>query len=185
MRLMLRLFVVSSVAIAAWALAQTVDPTKSSITIVFTQMNVPVDAQFKKFTATLNFDPAKPADARALLDIDIASFDLGPGAEEYNAEVKKKEWFDVKQFPRAVFQADAGMKPTGANKFDVPGKLTIKGATQNVVAPVVVKKDGTATVFEGQLPIKRLAFNIGEGDWKATDTLADEVIIKFRILAKP
>jgi len=38
-------------------------------------------------------------------------------------------------------------------------------------------------VFEGQLPIKRLAFNIGEGEWKDTSMVADEVVIKFRVTA--
>ena len=32
------------------------------------------------------------------------------------------------------------------------------------------------------LPIKRLAFNIGEGEWKDASTVADDVQIKFRIV---
>jgi polyisoprenoid-binding protein YceI len=31
-------------------------------------------------------------------------------------------------------------------------------------------------VFEGQLPIKRLAYNIGEGEWTDTSMVADEVL---------
>ena len=38
-------------------------------------------------------------------------------------------------------------------------------------------------MFEGALPIKRLAFNIGEGEWKDTSMVADDVIIKFRVMA--
>jgi polyisoprenoid-binding protein YceI len=165
--------------------AQSIDTAKSRITITFKQMNVPVDAAFKRFNAKLNFDPAKPAEARALVEIDMASFDFGPGAEEYSAEVQKKEWFDTKQFPQATFAAGAGLKVVGENKFEAPGILTIKGKTQNIVAPLVAKTEAGATVFEGQLAIKRLAFNIGEGEWKDTDTVADEVVIKFRIVAKP
>jgi len=37
-------------------------------------------------------------------------------------------------------------------------------------------------IFDGALPIKRLTYNIGEGEWKATDTVADEVIIKFHVV---
>ena len=43
------------------------------------------------------------------------------------------------------------------------------------------KPEGGKQVFEGQLPIKRLAFNIGEGEWKDTSMVADEVVIKFRV----
>jgi polyisoprenoid-binding protein YceI len=49
--------------------------------------------------------------------------------------------------------------------------------------PINVKAEGGKQVFEGQLPIKRLAFNIGEGEWKDTSMVADEVVIKFRIAA--
>ena len=38
-------------------------------------------------------------------------------------------------------------------------------------------------MFEGALPIKRLAFNIGDGEWKDTSMVADEVLIKFRVTA--
>jgi polyisoprenoid-binding protein YceI len=34
------------------------------------------------------------------------------------------------------------------------------------------------------VPIKRLAFGIGDGEWKDTSVVADEVIIKFRIVAQ-
>ena len=45
-----------------------------------------------------------------------------------------------------------------------------------------VKKEGAAQLFEGSRPIKRLVFSIGDGTWKDTSVVADEVIIKFRIV---
>jgi polyisoprenoid-binding protein YceI len=51
------------------------------------------------------------------------------------------------------------------------------------VAPVSFKTEGGQQVFEGVLPIKRLQFNIGEGEWKDTATVADEVQIRFHIVA--
>ncbi|MCC6972136.1 MAG: YceI family protein, partial [Phycisphaerales bacterium] len=67
-------------------------------------------------------------------------------------------------------------------KFEAAGKLTIKGITRDVVAPVSFKVEAGQQVFEGVLPIKRLQFNIGEGEWKDTSTVADDVQIKFRIV---
>jgi polyisoprenoid-binding protein YceI len=46
-----------------------------------------------------------------------------------------------------------------------------------------VKKEGIVHVFEGSLPIRRLYFNIGDGDWKDTSIVADEVVIKFKVFA--
>lgn len=160
------------------ALAQ-IDPAKSSVVAVSRQMGVPVEGKFQRFSAQVSFDPAKPAEGRASIDIDIASFDLGDA--DFNRETAKKEWFDAAKFPKATFVTTA-IKPAAAGKFEAAGKLTIKGITRDVVAPVSFKAEGGQQVFEGVLPIKRLAFNIGEGEWKDTSTVADDVQIKFRIV---
>jgi polyisoprenoid-binding protein YceI len=116
------------------------------------------------------------------VNIDVASFDLGD--PDYNKEVLKKEWFNAAQFPKASF-VSSQIKPAATGKLDVTGKLTIKGKTTEVHFPLSVKKDGAGAIFEGTLPIKRLNYNIGEGEWKDTGMVADEVLIKFRIVAKP
>ncbi len=156
------------------------DPAKSAVTITFKQLGVPVEAKFKKFNAQIDFDAAKPETSKANVDIDMNSFDLGD--PDMNKEVAKKEWFNTAQFPKASFVSSA-LKPGAAGKLDVSGKLSIKGKTADVSFPLTVKKEGGNQVFEGALPIKRLAFNIGEGEWKDTGTVADEVVIKFRIVA--
>ena len=48
--------------------------------------------------------------------------------------------------------------------------------------PLQLKKEGSNQVFDGSLPIKRLAFGIGEGEWKDTGMVADEVVIKFHVV---
>jgi polyisoprenoid-binding protein YceI len=162
----------------ASALAQ-VDAAKSSVVTVSKQMGVPVEGKFQRFSAQVSFDPARPAEGRASIEIDIASFDLGDA--DFNRETAKKEWFDAAKFPKATFVTSA-IKPAGAGKFEAAGKLTIKGVMRDVVAPVNFKAEGGQQVFEGVLPIKRLQFNIGEGEWKDTATVADDVQIKFRIV---
>jgi polyisoprenoid-binding protein YceI len=169
-----------SLAVSASAAPLKTDLTKSSVSAVFKQMNVPVEAKFKKFGASIDYDAAKPEAARAAVDIDASSLDVGD--PEMNKEVAKKEWFNAAQFPKASF-ASSAIKPAGAGKLTVMGKLTIKGKTADVSFPLSVKAEGGKQVFEGQLPIRRLAFNIGEGDWKDTSMVADEVVIKFRITA--
>jgi polyisoprenoid-binding protein YceI len=164
----------------AGAAALKTDPAKSSVAAVFKQMNVPVEAKFKTFTAQIDYDAAHPEAAKASVDIQTASMDLGD--PEYNREVSKKEWFNTAQFPKASF-VSTSIKPAGAGKLNVAGKLTIKGKTADVSFPLTVKAEAGKQVFEGQLPIKRLAFNIGEGEWKDTSMVADEVVIKFRVTA--
>ncbi len=165
-------------ALFAPALAQ-VDAAKSSVIAVSKQMGVPVEGKFRRFSAQVSFDPAKPSDGKASIEIDIASFDLGDA--DFNRETAKKEWFDAAKYPKATFVTSA-IRPAGAGRFEAAGKLTIKGKPLDVVAPVAFKAEGSQQVFEGVLPIKRLQFNIGEGEWKDTSTVADDVQIKFRIV---
>lgn len=169
-----------SVAAPGIAAVLKTDAAKSNVTITFKQLGVPVEAKFKKFNAQIDYDSAKPDASKANVDIDMASFDLGDA--DMNKEVAKKEWFNSAQFPKASF-VSSSLKAGAAGKLDVTGKLSIKGKTADVSFPLTVKKDGGNHVFEGALPIKRLAFNIGEGEWKDTGIVADEVVIKFRVVA--
>ncbi|HEX8785696.1 MAG TPA: YceI family protein [Telluria sp.] len=170
----------AATALVAGAVPLKTDVAHSSVSATFKQMNVPVESNFKRFSAQIDYDAAHPDKATARVDIDTASFDLG--SAEYNKEVAKKDWFDSAQFPKASFVSTA-IRPAGAGKLNVTGKLTIKGRTQDVSFPVSIKPEGGKQVFDGQLPIKRLAFNIGEGEWKDTSMVADEVVIKFHVAA--
>jgi polyisoprenoid-binding protein YceI len=168
------------VTLVAAAAPLKTDPAKSRVSAVFKQMNVPVEAPFKKFSASIEYDAAKPELAKASVDIDTASLDVGDA--DMNKEVAKKDWFNAAQFPKASFVSTA-IKPAGAGKLSVSGKLAIKGKSTDVSFPLTVRTEAGKQVFEGALPIKRLTYNIGEGEWKDTSMVADDVIIKFRVTA--
>jgi polyisoprenoid-binding protein YceI len=170
-----------AVAAAASAAVLKTDPAKSSVSAVFKQMNVPIESKFKKHTIVIDYNAAAPDASKATVEIDTASLDLGDA--EMNREVAKKEWFNSAQFPKATFVSSA-IKNAGAGKLNVSGKLTIKGKVTDVNFPITVKAEGGKQVFEGALPIKRLAYNIGEGEWKDTSMVADEVTIKFHVVAQ-
>jgi len=161
--------------------ALNIDAKKSTITIKAMQMNVPINAQFKQFKAMIDYDPKAPTATKAQVDIDISSFDLGDA--EYNKEVLKKEWFNAAQFPTASY-ISTSVKPAGNGKMTASGKLTIKGKTMDVSFPVTINQQGTSIIFDGDLPISRLAFHIGEGEWSDTGMVADEVLIKFHIVTQ-
>lgn len=159
-----------------------VQPDKSSLSFVSKQMGVPVDGSFRKFNLALAFDPAKPAQASARMDVDLASIDAG--SKDANDEVVGKSWFNTKSFPTASFVSTA-VKPLGGDRYEVAGKLTIKGKTQDVVAPATFRQEGGNGVFDGSFTLKRLDFAIGEGMWSDVGTVANEVQIRFHIVAAP
>ena len=167
-------------ALALPAAAQApkkVDRDKSSIRFVTRQMNVPVEGQFKRFDATVAFDPAKPEATKAEFEVDLGSIDLGNAEGE--TEAKRKSWLDVGAFPKATFVAES-VKASGPGKYVATGKLTIKGASRQVTAPFTLAEAGGTRTVEGQFTLKRLAFKIGEGPWADTETVADDVLVRFR-----
>jgi len=167
-------------ALAAIAAPLKTDLAASKVSATFRQMNVPVEAPFKRFSAQIDYDAAKPELAKASVEIDTASLDVGD--PDMNKEVAKKEWFNAAQFPKATF-VSSKITPAGAGKLTVSGKLIIKGRAADVSFPLTVKTEAGKEVFEGALPIKRLTYTVGEGEWKDTSMVADDVIIKFRVTA--
>jgi len=162
---------------AAMAQQQLV-PAQSEVQFTARQMGVPLDGHFKKFSAQVAFDPAKLATSKIALTVDTGSATLG--SKETDAELPKPTWFNVAKFPQAQFESTA-IKALGGGKFEVAGKLTIKGNAQNVTVPVVLAQNGATTTATGTLPIKRLAFKIGENEWADTSMVADDVTVKFKI----
>ncbi len=153
---------------------------KSRLDFTFKQMGVPVKGGFSRFAAQLNFDPAKPAAASAVIDADLSSIDAG--SAEANDEVLGAQWFNAKVFPRARFVSNA-VRALGGNRYEAVGKLTIKGRSQTVTAPFTYVGQGATARFDGAFTLKRADFAIGEGEWAAFDTVANEIQIVFHIQA--
>lgn len=158
----------------------TLQAAKSSVAFTSKQMGVAVDGHFKKFNAALSFDPAKPTAASARIDLDLNSIDAG--SPDANDEVAGKQWFNVKVFPTASF-VSSSVKALGGDRYEATGKLSIKGKSQDMVLPFTAKQDGNTATFDGSFTLKRLDFAIGEGPWSDVGTVANEVQIKFRLVA--
>lgn len=156
---------------------QKLVPAQSEIVFVSKQMGVPVEGRFKKFDAQLSFDAAKPDTSKVSFTVDMGSATLG--VPETDAELPKATWFNFGKFPQATF-VSSSIKALGGGKFDVAGKLSIKGQARDVVVPVTMVQSGANTVASGVLPIKRLAFRIGENEWADTSMVADDVQVKFK-----
>ncbi len=170
------LFAAAVAALPALA-QQKVIAAKSSIRFVTKQMNVPVEGQFRKFDASVEFDPATPEAARAKFEVELASIDLGN--EEGETEARRKLWLNVDGFPKAAFVV-AKVKSLGPGRFEASGPLTIKGTTRNIVAPFTMTEAAGVKLVEGQFTLKRLQYKIGEGQWSDTDAVADEVLVRFK-----
>ena len=171
------LAVLAAAASPAFA-QQKLVPAQSDISFVSRQMGVPVEGKFKKFDAQVAFDPKKPEASKISMTIDLGSVALG--VAETEAELAKPDWFALKQFPQASFTS-TGVKAAGPGKYEVAGKLNIKGTSRDVVVPVALAQAGPNTTATGAFTIKRLDYRIGDGDWKDTSMVANDVQVKFKL----
>lgn len=165
---------------AAAPIFDQVNGAKNRIGFVFTQMGVPVEGHFRKSSIDLAFDAAAPAKSSVRLELDLGSIDAG--SPDANQEVVGKTWFDLKNFPTATFVSTA-VKPLGGNRYEMSGKLTIKGRSRDITTPVTFTQRGDTAVFEGGFTLKRLEFAIGDGSWSDTSIVADEVKVSFHVEA--
>ena len=175
------LFAAGLALAAAPAPASDIDYAQSRIGFTFVQMNVPVEGGFRKFRTLLRFDDKRPEHSRAEIEIDLASIDTG--APDGDVEAQRKPWFDSARHPTARFVSSA-VKRLGPDRYQIAGKLTIKGHTQDLSIPVMLTRAGSEHRFSGDFVLKRLDFAIGEGPWADVDTVANEVQVRFRIVQR-
>lgn len=165
-------------AAAGIAHAAPVDAAKSSVRFTFSQMNVPVEGQFKKFSADVAFDAAKPEAGKVSIAVDLAGADAGSG--DANSALGGKDWFDTAHFPKATFTSTQ-FKSLGGGRYQAVGQFSLKGRTAALTVPFTVRPDGNGQWLEGGFPLSRLAWKVGEGDWADVGTVADAVQIKFKL----
>jgi polyisoprenoid-binding protein YceI len=176
------LAVVLAATLTPWAQAQPkpaqLVPAGSEISFTTRQMGVPVEGKFGKFSANISLDPKSPQTGQVAFNIDTGSARFG--SAELDSEVPKTTWLNVGKFPQASFQSSA-IKAVGSGKFEVSGKLSIKGAVRDVVVPVQLTQSAGNSTATGSFTIKRLEFKVGEGEWADTSLVANDVLVKFKL----
>ncbi|HET9749832.1 MAG TPA: YceI family protein [Casimicrobiaceae bacterium] len=171
------------VALAAGARAQGVIVDKSEIAFTMKQMGVKFDGRFRKWKADVVFKPQQLAASKAVFDIDLASIDLASAESE--GEAQSELWFDSARFPTAHF-ASTAIRDLGGGRYEIAGKLSIKGITRDCVVPVTMKTDAAGNrVAEGSFAIRRLDYRIGEGEWADTGTVDNDVLVRVRLVLPP
>ena len=154
-------------------------PPQSEITFQIKQSGVPVEGRFRKFDAQLALDPRAPQGGRVTISIDTASASVG--FAESDAELPRQPWFNAGKFPQATFQSNA-IQGSGSGRFQVAGKLAMKGATQDLVVPVTIVQAGAVSTASGEFTIRRLDYKIGENEWADVSLIANDVRVKFKLV---
>jgi polyisoprenoid-binding protein YceI len=163
---------------AAVAQLYAADPATSELRIVFTQAGARSQGRFQKFSAELGFDSRKAAPRSLTVSIQAASVDTQD--KERDQLLRGAELFDVAQFPAATFQSSSINKRVDGS-YEILGKLRIRDVTRDIRLPAALRITKSVIMLRGAVRIQRLDFGVGQGDWKSTEWVANEVLVEYSL----
>ncbi len=151
------------VPLAANARDWQVDPAKSTLGFQGSYQGEGFEGTFRKFAATIAYDPAALAASKFDVTVELGSADTG--SSERDDTLKGSEFFATERFPRAHFVTSAFAR--GADGGVVAkGNLTIRDRTQPVTLHVRFTESGDSAILDVDTVLKRAEFALGNGsDW--------------------
>jgi polyisoprenoid-binding protein YceI len=177
---------VTAVSAGSWAMAAaslhyTLDPAKSTLEYAFVQAGAQNKGTFKKYTTTLDFAADNLAASKLDVVVDMTSLDTGD--KERDDTLRGADLFDVAKYPQARFTSAQIVKT--AQGFDAVGKLTLRGVSRDTHVPftlrTVTEQGKQVSYLTGKTILKRLEFGVGQGDWKSTEWVGDDVTISYSV----
>ncbi len=159
-----------------------IDETQSRLGFQYRAMGAPVEGEFHRYQADIQWDAARPASAHIRLDVDTGSIDAG--LPDATSEAIKGDFFDSRRHPWARFVSST-VQPQDKGRYLLQGSLTIKGISHPVSLPILLRADGPAQQLKGTFVLKRLDYGIGQGQWADTSALANEVPVAFSFKLLP
>jgi polyisoprenoid-binding protein YceI len=175
------LWVSAQAAGAATLTHYVLDQAKSSLEFTFDQAGAKNTGKFTRFPVTFDFSPDALAGSRLEVTVEIGSLDTGD--QERDDTLRGADLFAVSKFPQAHFTATQFAKT--ATGYEATGKLTIRDVTRDMRVPFSFRtatENGAAVGYmTGKTTVRRLDFGVGQGEWKATDQLGNEVGVSFAL----
>lgn len=167
---------------AASATEWAVDYGQSKLAFAGTQGGVPFDGRFKKFDADISFDPDHLDQSGVRIVIDMAS--AISGSDERDAALLQPEWFDVKRYPKAIFEASKISHKSG-KLYEADGMLTIRNIPRKAKLVFRLDIDSAKARAVGSLLLSRRSFDVGTGAWASDKFVGYKVTVDFDIRATP
>jgi polyisoprenoid-binding protein YceI len=173
-------------AVLAAPATYRLDPAKSTLSFGFTQAGARNKGRFDKFDVNFVVDAAQSQATRLDVAVQVGSLDTAD--KDRDTTLRSADLFNAAKFPQAHFSATA-FTHTDATHYEAVGKLTIRDVTRDLRVPFTFAPEAGSSAgnMTGQVVIKRLEFGVGQGEWKSTEWVGDEVAIAFtlRLVAAP
>jgi polyisoprenoid-binding protein YceI len=175
----------SAIAVTAAGAAvptYSLDAAKSTLAFAFVQAGGHNQGRFPKFAVNFGFADDNLAASHLEVTVDLAALDTGD--KERDDTLREPDLFDVAKFPQARFTATQITK-TATGSYEASGSFVLRGVTHALRVPFTLKsatEQGKPVLYMmGKTLIRRLDFGVGQGDWKSTEWVGNEVTITFNL----
>lgn len=152
-----------------------------SLGFSFMQAGAESHGSFKQFATELGYDETNPAAGSLKVTVQVASLDTQD--KDRDEALAGADLFDAKKYPTAQFVAASFVKRADGG-LEAVGKLTLRGITRDLRVPLRIQKTAGGVELSGEVQIKRLDFGIGQGEWKSTEWVGDEVKLQYKVPLK-
>jgi polyisoprenoid-binding protein YceI len=159
----------------------TADPAASRLEFTGVQEGAEFKGTFRKFTAAVDFAPDALSSARFDVQIDLNSLDTMD--KDRDQTMRGPDLFDIAHYPTAHYVTRSFTKTAAG--YTAVGALTLHGVTKDVPIDFQFVSSAGKSKIEGTAKLKRLEFGVGQGDWKSTAEVKDEVKVAFSLVLKP
>lgn len=166
---------------AAGPASYTADPAASRLEFTGVQEGADFKGTFRKFTAAVDFAPDALASAHFDVQIDLNSLDTMD--KDRDQTIRGPDLFDIAHYPTAHYVTRSFTKTAAG--YTAVGALTLHGVTKDVPIDFQFVAAAGKSKIEGTAKLKRLEFGVGQGDWKSTAEVKDEVRVTFSLVLKP
>ena len=161
--------------------AWVVDKTVSSVRFTSSMAGESFSGAFRRWDADIRFDPANLAASSVVATFDVAS--AGTGNADRDQALPTATFLDAPAFPKASFVAH-GFSAAGPGRYVANGILTIRGVSKPLALPFTLAITGSQAKMTATTAINRLAFGVGQDEWKATTTIPAAVAVAVAITAR-
>ncbi|HXL99207.1 MAG TPA: YceI family protein [Rhizomicrobium sp.] len=158
----------------------TVDTAHSKLGFTVQWSKEPFAASFKSWKATIDFDPADLAHAKADVTVELAS--EASDEADFDDGLKSSLGFATAQFPAAHFIA-TGFTHKAGDAYVATGSLTLRGVTRPVTLPFTLTVAGKTAHMVGNASVVRTDFGVGQGMWAGDDPVAHAVTVTVDLTA--
>lgn len=162
-------------------------PEESRLTFTASQQGAEFEGEFSSFNGEIDFDPQNLDESR--IYIEVKTQDVTTGSQDRDGYITNPLWLASVQYPLATFQSDQILlnSENDEAQYVAQGTLTLKNITKNADLFFSVEfsgeEDKKKAYATGNLQIKRLDYNVGEGQWKDTGSVGNGVNIDILIHA--